>query len=76
MLAAGDVHLFADVDVKHSAALAARPLADEVDDTVHRGAGRRPDRQRGRHRQADRPGQGAGGEGGRRPGADLPRQRG
>ncbi len=36
-LGATDVHVFADVDVKHSAPLAGRPLADEVDDTVHRG---------------------------------------
>lgn len=32
-----DVKILADVDVKHSAPLAARALADEVDDTVHRG---------------------------------------
>ena len=32
-----DVKIFADVDVKHSAALAQRPLADEVSDTLHRG---------------------------------------
>jgi uncharacterized protein len=32
-----DVKILADVDVKHSAALAPRPLADEIDDTIHRG---------------------------------------
>ena len=32
-----DVKIFADVDVKHSAAVAPRPLADEVSDTLHRG---------------------------------------
>jgi membrane complex biogenesis BtpA family protein len=31
------IRIFADVDVKHSAPLAQRALADEVDDTVHRG---------------------------------------
>jgi uncharacterized protein len=31
------IEIFADVDVKHSAALANRPIADEVEDTVHRG---------------------------------------
>src|SRR3954471_9147692 len=37
MLGATGVRIFADVDVKHSAPLAARPLADEVADTLHRG---------------------------------------
>ncbi|HZZ45089.1 MAG TPA: BtpA/SgcQ family protein [Tepidisphaeraceae bacterium] len=37
LLGAESVKIFADVDVKHSAALAARPLVDEVDDTLHRG---------------------------------------
>lgn len=37
LLGAPHVQILADVDVKHSAALAERPLADEVDDTVHRG---------------------------------------
>lgn len=37
MLGAGRVQIFADVDVKHSAPLAARPLRDEVEDTVKRG---------------------------------------
>ena len=32
-----DVKILADVDVKHSAPLAARPLADEVADALHRG---------------------------------------
>jgi hypothetical protein len=32
-----NIQVFADVDVKHSAPLAARPLIDEVDDTLHRG---------------------------------------
>ena len=32
-----DVRILADVDVKHSAALAPRPLEDEVADTLHRG---------------------------------------
>ncbi|QOV89870.1 BtpA/SgcQ family protein [Humisphaera borealis] len=32
-----DVKILADVDVKHSAPLAPRPLADEIDDTLHRG---------------------------------------
>src|SRR3954453_17679497 len=37
MFGAVNVRIFADVDVKHSAPLAARPLADEVADTLHRG---------------------------------------
>jgi membrane complex biogenesis BtpA family protein len=38
MLGAKDtIRVFADVDVKHSAPLAARPLEDEVSDTLHRG---------------------------------------
>jgi membrane complex biogenesis BtpA family protein len=37
MLRAVDVRIFADVDVKHSAPIAARPIADEVDDTIERG---------------------------------------
>jgi membrane complex biogenesis BtpA family protein len=37
MLDASRVRIFADVDVKHSAALATRPLADDVDDTLARG---------------------------------------
>lgn len=36
-LGASHVKILADVDVKHSAALAPRDLADEVDDTIHRG---------------------------------------
>ena len=36
-LRAEAIKIFADVDVKHSAPLAARPIADEVDDTLHRG---------------------------------------
>jgi membrane complex biogenesis BtpA family protein len=36
LLGAGDVKIFADVDVKHSAALAPRPLVDEVDDLIER----------------------------------------
>jgi membrane complex biogenesis BtpA family protein len=36
MLAAEHVKIFADVDVKHSAALASRPLNDEVDDLIAR----------------------------------------
>jgi membrane complex biogenesis BtpA family protein len=36
-ITAGDVKILADVDVKHSAPLAARDIADEVDDTVKRG---------------------------------------
>src|SRR4051812_28868077 len=36
-LRATNVKIFADVDVKHSAPLAERPLADEVDDTLERG---------------------------------------
>jgi membrane complex biogenesis BtpA family protein len=36
MLGAVDVKILADVDVKHSAALAERALADEVDDLVER----------------------------------------
>lgn len=36
-LFARHIQVFADVDVKHSAALATRPIADEVDDTIHRG---------------------------------------
>ncbi len=37
LLHAQDIQIMADVDVKHSAPLAARPVADEVDDTIHRG---------------------------------------
>jgi membrane complex biogenesis BtpA family protein len=37
ILRAERIKILADVDVKHSAALAARPIADEVDDTIHRG---------------------------------------
>jgi len=37
MLGATNVKIMADVDVKHSAPLAARPIADEVDDTLERG---------------------------------------
>jgi len=36
-LKAENIKIFADVDVKHSAPLAERPIADEVDDTLHRG---------------------------------------
>jgi len=36
-LNATHIRIFADVDVKHSAPLAQRPIADEVDDTLHRG---------------------------------------
>ena len=36
-LGAESVKILADVDVKHSAALAPRPLEDEIDDVVHRG---------------------------------------
>jgi membrane complex biogenesis BtpA family protein len=35
--AAGTIRILADVDVKHSAPLAPRPLGDEVADTLHRG---------------------------------------
>jgi membrane complex biogenesis BtpA family protein len=34
---ADGIRIFADVDVKHSAALAQRPLVDEVDDVLERG---------------------------------------
>ncbi len=37
MLRADRIRIFADVDVKHSAPLANRPIADEVDDTIVRG---------------------------------------
>ena len=37
MLGAQSIAIFADVDVKHSAPLAARPLEDEVEDTIERG---------------------------------------
>jgi len=37
MLGAASVAILADVDVKHSAPLAARSLEDETEDTVHRG---------------------------------------
>lgn len=36
-LKAEAIKIFADVDVKHSAPLAERPIGDEVDDTLHRG---------------------------------------
>lgn len=36
-LAADHVAILADVDVKHSAALAERPLADEIEDAIKRG---------------------------------------
>jgi membrane complex biogenesis BtpA family protein len=32
-----NIKILADVDVKHSAALSPRPLADEIEDTLHRG---------------------------------------
>ena len=37
MLGASNIKVFADVDVKHSAALAPRPLEQEVYDTIQRG---------------------------------------
>ncbi|CAN5395124.1 BtpA/SgcQ family protein [soil metagenome] len=37
LLKAEHIQILADVDVKHSAPLAHRPIADEVDDTIHRG---------------------------------------
>ncbi|MGZ4983877.1 MAG: BtpA/SgcQ family protein [Chthoniobacterales bacterium] len=37
LLGASDVKIFADVDVKHSAALAERPIEDEVADVIERG---------------------------------------
>jgi membrane complex biogenesis BtpA family protein len=37
LLGADHIKIFADVDVKHSAPLAPRPLHDEVDDTLERG---------------------------------------
>jgi membrane complex biogenesis BtpA family protein len=37
LLRAENIRILADVDVKHSAPLAARPLEDEVEDTLHRG---------------------------------------
>jgi hypothetical protein len=37
LLHAHDVKIFADVDVKHSAPLAQRPIGVEVEDTIHRG---------------------------------------
>lgn len=36
-LLGADVRILADVDVKHSAPIAAQPLADEVGDLIHRG---------------------------------------
>lgn len=36
LLNASEIRIFADVDVKHSAPLAERPLEDEVDDLIHR----------------------------------------
>src|SRR6185436_13143720 len=36
-LKAESIKIFADVDVKHFASLSPRPIADEVDDTLHRG---------------------------------------
>jgi len=36
-LGAHDIKIMADVDVKHSAPLAVRPIIDEVDDTIERG---------------------------------------
>lgn len=36
MLHAANIRIFADVDVKHSAPLAARPIKDEVDDLLER----------------------------------------
>ncbi|HEX8522192.1 MAG TPA: BtpA/SgcQ family protein [Tepidisphaeraceae bacterium] len=36
-LGAEKIRIFADVDVKHSAPLAPRPIVDEVDDTIERG---------------------------------------
>ncbi len=37
LLGATKLKILADVDVKHSAPLSPRPLADEIDDTFHRG---------------------------------------
>ena len=37
MLRADHVQIWADVDVKHSAPLAKRPMAEEIADTLHRG---------------------------------------
>jgi membrane complex biogenesis BtpA family protein len=37
VLGAPGVKILADVDVKHSAALAPRPLKDEIEDTIQRG---------------------------------------
>jgi membrane complex biogenesis BtpA family protein len=37
ILGATHIKIFADVDVKHSAPLAARPIEEEVDDTIERG---------------------------------------
>jgi membrane complex biogenesis BtpA family protein len=37
ILGASHIKMMADVDVKHSAALAPRPIEDEVDDTLERG---------------------------------------
>jgi hypothetical protein len=37
ILGATNIKILADVDVKHSAPLAARPIEDEVDDTIERG---------------------------------------
>ncbi|MDB5304125.1 MAG: rane complex biosis protein BtpA family, partial [Phycisphaerales bacterium] len=37
ILGAENVRILADVDVKHSAPLASRPLADEIEETIHRG---------------------------------------
>jgi hypothetical protein len=37
ILGAGHIRILADIDVKHSAPLAARDLRDELNDTIHRG---------------------------------------
>ena len=64
ILGATNVKIFADVDVKHSAALAERPLQDEVDDLIERAlADAIVDRgERSRHGKGHRPGEGAFGQ--------------
>ncbi len=75
MLGAEEVKIFADVDVKHSAALAARPIEDEVDDLIEPIPGRCDRGQRGGNGKRDRSCQGARCEAGRVEDSRLHRQR-
>jgi membrane complex biogenesis BtpA family protein len=55
MINANDIKVLADIDVKHSAPLAPRPVEEEVADNRRTRRRGRPHRLRHRHRQTDRP---------------------